>query len=122
MGFSAFNFINIANKINKIPKILKTPNSSPVKNPYITEMFSIMDVEATSDLSYAKVYISVFSTDEEKKKRTFDEIASSAKSIRYELARMMKSRTVPELKFYLDGTMDYSAKMEKLFKEIRNDD
>ena len=93
-----------------------------LKNPYITEMFSIMDVEATSDLSYAKVYISVFSTDEEKKKRTFDEIASSAKSIRYELARMMKSRTVPELKFYLDGTMDYSDKMEKLFKEIRNDD
>lgn len=93
-----------------------------LKNPYITEMFSITDVEATSDLSYAKVYVSVFSTDVEKKMRTFGEIESSAKTIRYELAKMMKSRTVPELKFYLDGSMDYSAKMEKLFKEIKNDD
>lgn len=93
-----------------------------LKNPYITEMFSITDVEATSDLSYAKVYVSVYSTDAEKKQRTFGEIASSAKQIRHELAKMMQSRTVPELKFYLDGTMDYSEKMEKLFKEIRNDD
>jgi len=93
-----------------------------LKNPYITEMFSVTGVDAASDLSFARVYVSVFSTDEEKKKRTFEEIAASAKTIRYELAHMMKSRTVPELKFYLDGSMDYGAKMDKLFKDINNDD
>ena len=45
-----------------------------VKNPDLTEMFSISEVDVTNDLKYAKVYVSVFSTDENKKKATFDEI------------------------------------------------
>ncbi len=89
-----------------------------LKNPLITEMFSITAVDASRDLSHAKVYISVFSTNEEKKKTTFEAIKADAKRIRYELAKVVRAHTVPELHFFLDGSMEYGDKMDKLFKSI----
>ncbi len=92
--------------------------SRRLKNPLVTEMFSVLRVDASRDLSHAKVYISIYSKDEEKKQKTFNAIAEDAKKIRYELAKVMRIRTVPELHFILDGTMEYGDKMEKLFKSI----
>lgn len=90
-----------------------------IKNPYITEMFSILKVDTSKDLANAKVYISVFSTNEAKKKATFDAIVSDAKKIRYELAKTSTIRTVPELRFVLDDSMEYGDKMDKLFALIK---
>ena len=92
--------------------------SRRLKNPLVTEMFSILRVDCSRDLSYAKVYVSVYSTDENKKKATFQAIVSDAKKIRYELAKVIRARTVPELNFVLDDSMEYGDKMEKLFKSI----
>ena len=92
--------------------------SRRLKNPLITEMFSIVRVDASRDLSHAKVFVSVYSTDENKKKTTFDAIVADAKKIRCELAKVIRARTVPELHFILDGSMEYGDKMEKLFKSI----
>ena len=89
-----------------------------LKNPLITEMFSIIAVDASRDLSYAKVYVSVYSKNEEKKKATFEAIKADAKKIRYELAKVIRARTVPELNFVLDTSMEYGDKMDKLFKSI----
>lgn len=92
--------------------------SRRLKNPLVTEMFSVMAVDTSRDLSHAKVYISVYSTNEEKKKTTFEAIRADAKKIRYELAKVIRARTVPELHFFLDGSMEYGDKMDKLFKAI----
>ena len=89
-----------------------------LKNPLITEMFSILRVDSSRDLSYAKVYISVFSTNQDKKMATFNAIKADAKKFRYELAQVIRARTVPELNFVLDDSMEYGDKMEKLFKSI----
>ena len=89
-----------------------------LKNPLVTEMFSVLRVDCSKDLSYAKVYLSVFSKDETKRKTTFDAIKGDAKKIRYELAKVIRARTVPELNFILDDSMEYGDKMDKLFKQI----
>ncbi len=89
-----------------------------LKNPLVTEMLSVTSVEASKDLSHAKVYISIFGTNPEKKKTTFDAIIADAKKIRYELAKVIRARTVPELHFILDTSMEYGEKMDKLFKSI----
>lgn len=85
-----------------------------VKNHDITEMFSILDVEVTNDLKYAKVFVSVFSTNEERKQKTFSAICDSAKFVRCELAKVMRIRTVPELKFVMDASSDYGNKIDKI--------
>jgi ribosome-binding factor A len=92
--------------------------SRRLKNPLVTEMFSILRVDSSRDLSYAKVYVSVYSTNEEKKKATFEAIKGDAKKIRYELSKVIRARTVPELNFILDDSMEYGDKMDKLFKSI----
>ena len=92
--------------------------SRKLKNPLVTEMFSILRVDSSRDLSYAKVYISVYSKDEAKRQQTFKAIEADAKKIRFELAKVIRARTVPELKFILDDSMEYGDKMEKLFKSI----
>ncbi len=92
--------------------------SRRLKNPLVTEMFSVLRVDCTKDLSHAKVYVSVFSTSDEKRAVTFNAIKGDAKKIRQELSRSMHIRTVPELDFLLDDSMEYSAKMDKLFSGL----
>ena len=92
--------------------------SRRLKNPLVTEMFSILRVDSSRDLSYAKVYVSVYSTNAEKKKATFEAIKADAKKIRFELAKVIRARTVPELNFILDDSMEYGDKMDKLLIKI----
>lgn len=107
---------------SELQKALYEVITRKIKNSLITEMFSITRVEVSKDLSYAKVYISVFSVDPVKKKNTFDEIKKSSKEIRYELAKEIRARIVPELDFEQDDSIEYGDKMEKLFLKIEGKD
>ena len=88
------------------------------KNPNITEIFSISEVDLSSDLKHAKVYVSIFSTDENKRKATFSAICDSAKAVRSELGRVMRIRTVPELHFALDDSALYGEKIDELLGKL----
>lgn len=87
----------------------------------ICAMVSVTDVNVSKDLAHAKVFISVFSSDKEKEKITFNAVKKNAKKIRYELASSMRIRTVPELNFILDESMEYGDKMDKLFLSINKE-
>ena len=89
-----------------------------VKDPEISEMFSILEVDTTNDLKYAKVYVSVFSTDEGKREATFAAISRAAKQVRGELSRNMHIRTVPELTFILDNSSVYGQKIDEILSKI----
>ena len=80
----------------------------------ITEMFSVTEVDVAPDLKNARVYVSVYSTSDEKAKKTFDAIAKSSPEIRRELARMSNIRYVHELRFYHDGSSEYGNKIDKI--------
>ena len=113
-----------AERIDKINSELKKEIYAVItkrlKNPLITEMFSITEVDASKDLSSAKVYISVFSINPEKKARTLAAIEGDAKKIRRELAKEMRIRTVPELRFIEDTSFEYGDKMDKLFNSLKS--
>lgn len=95
--------------------------SRKLQNPKITAMFSVLKVDTSKDLKHAKVFLSIYSNSEEKKKETFEAISNDAKKIRYELSKGARLRTVPELTFVLDESMDYSDKMEKLLNSLKSD-
>lgn len=96
--------------------------SRKLKDPLITAMVSVTGADVSKDLSYAKIFVSVFSTDENKKRQTFDALKTDAKKIRYELSRSMRMRTVPELDFVLDLSMEYGDKMDKILYKIAEDE
>ncbi len=115
--------INRTDKLNgEFQKEIYDVITRRLKNPLITEMFSILKVETSKDLSHAKVYVSVFSTNETKKQATFTAICDDAKRIRYELAKTSNLRTVPELHFLDDDSMEYSDKMNKIFAKIKGEE
>ncbi len=94
--------------------------STKVKDPRLTEMFSVTKVTCDRELTFAKVYVSVFSADAKKTKATFDAIASSAPFVRRALLKSMRIRAVPELLFVNDETLGEGGKIEQILSEIKH--
>lgn len=91
-----------------------------LKDPRIHPMTSVMAVEVTPDLKYAKVFVSVMGDDEAKKK-TMEGLAKSASYARHQLAARMNLRNTPELTFVLDNSIEYGVTMSKKIDEITKD-
>lgn len=65
-------------------------------------LVTITDVTVSRDLSYAKVYVSLLTDEDDEIKQTVEALNHTAKSLRYQLAQAVDLRTVPELKFIYD--------------------
>lgn len=89
-----------------------------VKDPRVDGLVSITDVEVTNDLSFAKVYISKYGS-AEARQEALEGLEGAAKFLRGELSRRLKLRTVPELIFKLDDSLEYGAKIETILNEIK---
>lgn len=78
---------------------------------------SVSSVKVSPDLSIAKAYLSVFPSD--KCPEMIESINKSAKTIRYELAQIVRFqlRKTPELQFYLDDSLDYIENIDSLLSK-----
>jgi len=81
---------------------------------------TVTNVKVSPDLKIAKVYISVFEKD--KRESVLERVKSGSGFIRSELASRIRIKLVPELKFFIDDTLDYVEKIEGLIKKIHKDD
>ena len=88
------------------------------RNPDLKGLISVTEMDVAPDLKTAKVYVSIYTNNEEEKQRSFKALQECAGQIRHELSQVMKMRTVPALTFHWDGSMTYGAKMDELFKKI----
>lgn len=77
-------------------------------------MITVTRVNVTSDLSYARVYLSVFGVDE--KKKVVEEVGQNSKAIRGLLGNRIRHqmRVVPELRFIEDDSLDYIENIDNL--------
>lgn len=66
-----------------------------LKNPNVTGMISVTKVKVTTDLKYAKVYVSILNS--KNIKDTMDGLKKSSGFIRSELAKRVNLRNTPEL-------------------------
>ncbi|MBC2838169.1 30S ribosome-binding factor RbfA [Robiginitalea sp. SC105] len=80
-------------------------------------ILSVTKVHVTSDLSIAKVYVSIFPVKEAA--ALIKGIKAQKAQFRHELARRTRNqlRRVPELLFFLDDSLDYIENIEKSLKE-----
>lgn len=74
---------------------------------------SVTKVKVPTDLSIAKVYISVFPSD--KAQKILEEVTTVKPMIRHEIAQRTRHqlRRMPELQFYIDDTLEYLEGIEK---------
>lgn len=80
-------------------------------------MVTVTKVNVAPDLSYAKSFLSIFATKDDKE--TFKEIQSHNGEIRFQLGkRLGKSlRRIPELGFVIDDSLDYAEEIDKILKD-----
>jgi len=87
-----------------------------LKDPRLPQMVSVMSANVTRDLRYAKVYISVFGSEEEKK-NALSALKSAAGFIRREVGHRMQLRYTPEMQFELDNSIEHGAYITKLIND-----
>ncbi len=104
---------------SELQKLIYEIIRTQINVPTITEMFSVTEVDCAPDLKNAKVYVSVYSTNADKKKATFEGIKGASSEIRKVLASKMRTRSVPELHFYEDGALEYGNKIDKILSGIK---
>ncbi len=85
-------------------------------------MVSIASVKITPDLFDARIYLSLFKVADPV--ATLNNIQERAWEIKKELTARVRHqlRSMPQLTFYIDDTLDYVDKMEELFKQIKNNE
>ena len=109
-----------SNRIERINEDLQREISALIrtlKDPRVQQsMVSVTKVDATGDLRYAKVYISVL--DKDKSKETIKGLKSAAGFMRREIGSRLRLRYTPELVFEEDQSMAYGARMFDLLRSL----
>jgi len=90
--------------------------------PELSAIISVTGADVAPDLKSAKIYISIYDPDAEKAGKSFEIIKENAGFIRHELSQVLRIRTVPELRFLKDGSMEYGDRIDKLLSDIGQDD
>lgn len=79
-------------------------------------LISVSTVRISPDLSIAKAYLSVFPSG--KSEEIIRNINDNTKTIRFDLGKRVRHqlRIVPELRFFVDDSLDYIEKIDSLLK------
>ena len=85
-------------------------------------LVSITKADVAPDLKTAKIYVSILGKDAAEEDATFATLCEYAGFIRHELAQVMRMRTVPELHFIRDETMEYGSKIDRLIAGLHKDE
>ena len=91
-----------------------------VKDPRVSGVVSVTRVDVSSDLQYARVYVSVYGTLREKEK-TMAALGSAAGFLRRHLRGRLDTRQAPTLRFFLDDTLTEGNKMLDLLDSLAAD-
>lgn len=87
-----------------------------LKDPRLPKMISVTTADVTRDLRYARIYISVLGTEEEKKS-AISGLKSAAGFIRREIGHRLQLRYTPELLFELDDSIERGVYITKLIND-----
>lgn len=87
-----------------------------LKDPRVPPLVTITDVEVSPDQSHAKVFFTLMG-DERKIDETTSGLKSAAGFLRTQLGHRMKLRTIPQLDFRYDASVERGVKLSRLIDE-----
>lgn len=89
-----------------------------VKDPRV-EGVIVTGVEVTADLQHARVFFCVTGRPGEAEKKNATAGLNKARGfMRQELGKRLHMRYLPQLDFHYDGSLEYGEKIERIFKEL----
>lgn len=112
------------NRVDRLNSLLKEVIAEvirkEVKHPEVHPLMTITRVDITRDLHYAKVYVSVLGSPEEKQK-TLQALQSAAGYIAVLSSKEVVMRYFPELTFKLDEGVDKHMRIDALLEEVQKE-
>ena len=111
-------------RIDRVSEEVKRELASIIrdlKDPRLPSMISVVNVNVTKDFKFAKAYISIMGTEEEKS-AGIEALKSAAGFIRREIGHRIKLRFTPQFSFVLDTTIEYGAHISKVHADIERKD
>ena len=87
------------------------------KHNYPNYFISVTIVRISADLSYARIYLSIYPA--KSPEEVLKQIKANTSQIKNELAERIRHqvRKIPELEFFIDDSLDYIEHIEDLLKE-----
>ncbi len=101
----------------EVKKVVSDLLFKGLKDPRVNSMTSVTNVEVTRDLRFAKIYVSVLGSQEEKE-ASLEGLESAKGFIRKEIGSRIDLRYAPEPLFYLDDSIEQGIYMTKLIDEV----
>ena len=115
------NSIKYSRMNGEVPRDLCKIIAQDVIDTRSHPMTSVVSVEVTPDLKFAKVFVSVLGNDEDREK-THKGLLSAASHIRTQLAKQLNLRNTPELTFVMDDSIEYGINMSKRIDELKKEE
>ncbi|MET7041146.1 30S ribosome-binding factor RbfA [Clostridium botulinum] len=111
-----------AGRINEeVKKEVSNIIHNDIKDPRLSAMVSVTDVNVTKDLKYAKVYVSIFGN-EKTKEESLQALKSSVGFIRKEVGRRVKLRNTPEVIIEVDNSIERGMHIDELLHSIKENE
>lgn len=107
-------------RINEDVKRELTDILRTVKDPRVSGMLTVVRVEVSSDLSYATARISAMEGID-RARQSVKGLSAAAGYIRRQLGQRLQLRKVPELRFVADDSIEYSADIARILKDLEPD-
>ena len=109
------------NRIDRISEEVKRELSMIIrelKDPRLSKsVVSVVNVNVTKDLKFAKAFISVLGS-EDVQKGAMAALQSASGFIRKEIGRRVNLRNTPEFTFVLDNSIEYGAHINEVLKNL----
>lgn len=111
----------MSNRIHRINETIKQEISHQIrfglKDPRLTDLVSVLRVDTTGDLRYAKVFISVYDNPA-KQEQVLQILSKAAGFLRKSVGQKLKTHYTPELLFQLDDSMEYATHIDELLRDL----
>jgi ribosome-binding factor A len=110
-----------SNRQNKVGKLIQKDLSDIFlhmsRELFKNTMVTITVVRVTADLGIARVYLSIFPSG--KSEEVLNNIKLHSPTVRLELGKKIRHqlKTVPELEFYIDDSLDYIENIDRILKD-----
>jgi len=110
---------NHFNRTDRIAALIQRKLASIIqqelKDPRLSGFVTISAVKVSNDLSHAKIYFTVL--DEDHKDTAVSVLNSASSFLRTCLAKAVELRTIPDLQFKYDESIEYGNRLRKLIDE-----
>lgn len=89
----------------------------------LPSLVTVTDARVSADLSIAYIYVSVYGETQGQRQATFRHLEELTSQIRGSLGKRIRHqvRIIPEVRFFLDDSLERVQKMENLFDRIREE-